>query len=164
MSPRPGRTSLTQTGPARQNPAMPLHMVKLCVGADSVEDLQSWVAERLAAASREGLPAEQFHQTRMVPKRMEEILDGGSLYWVIKGKVQVRQPILAFRPVVDGEGIKRCRIVLEPRFVLTDWQPRRAFQGWRYLDPAEAPADLGSGGAAAMPPELRRELADLGLL
>ena len=140
-------------------------MVKLCVGADSFEDLQSWVAERLAVAAREGKPVEQFHQTRMVPKRMDEILDGGSLYWVIKGKVQVRQPILAFRPVVDGEGIKRCRIVLEPRFVLTDWQPRRAFQGWRYLTPEEAPQDLGAGGdMAAMPPELRRELADLGLL
>ena len=96
---------------------------------------------------------------------MAEILDGGSLYWVIKGKVQVRQPILAFRPVVDGEGIKRCRIVLEPRFVLTDWQPRRAFQGWRYLTPEEAPQDLGAGGdMASMPPELRRELAELGLL
>ena len=140
-------------------------MVKLCVGADSVEDLQSWVAERLAHAARENQPVEQFHQTRMVPKRIEEILDGGSPYWVIKGKVQVRQPILAFRPVVDGEGIKRCRIVLEPRFVLTDWQPRRAFQGWRYLTPEEAPQDLGAGGdMAAMPPELRRELADLGLL
>ena len=140
-------------------------MVKLCVGADSVEDLQSWVAERLAVAVRDSQPVEQFHQTRMVPKRIDEILDGGSLYWVIKGKVQVRQPILAFRPVVDGEGIKRCRIVLEPRFVLTDWQPRRAFQGWRYLTPEEAPSDLGAGGdMAAMPPELRRELADLGLL
>ena len=140
-------------------------MVKLCVGADSVEDLQSWVAERLAVAARDNQPVEQFHQTRMVPKRIDEILDGGSLYWVIKGKVQVRQPILAFRPVVDGEGIKRCRIVLEPRFVLTDWQPRRAFQGWRYLSPEEAPQDLGAGGdMAAMPPELRRELADLGLL
>ena len=79
--------------------------------------------------------------------------------------MQVRQPILELRPVVDAEGIKRCHIVLEPRFVLTDWQPRRAFQGWRYLEGSEAPEDLGaSGEAGALPPELRRELADLGLI
>jgi hypothetical protein len=144
---------------------MSLHMVKLCVGADSVEDLQSWVAQRLGDAASRGLPQEQIHQTRALPKRADEILSGGSLYWVIKGKVQVRQPILELRPVVDAEGIKRCHIVLEPRFVLTDWQPRRAFQGWRYLEGAEAPEDLGAGGeGGALPPELRRELADLGLI
>ncbi|MBC8131229.1 MAG: DUF1489 family protein [Rhizobiaceae bacterium] len=144
---------------------MPLHMIKLCVGADSVEDLTDWVAARLDAARRNGEPPEQYHQTRMIPKRIEEIIDGGSLYWVIKGKVQVRQPIIAIRPVVDGEGIKRCHLVLEPRFVLTDWQPRRAFQGWRYLTPADAPEDFGDGGEGAMvPPDLKRELADLGLL
>ncbi|BDA84726.1 lysophospholipase [Aureimonas sp. SA4125] len=143
---------------------MSLHMVKLCVGADSVEDLQAWVADRLRDAASRGLPQEQIHQTRSLPKRAHELLDGGSLYWVIKGKVQVRQPILELRPVVDAEGIKRCHIVLEPRFVLTDWQPRRAFQGWRYLDGAEAPGDVGEGGSDALPPEFRRELAELGLI
>ncbi|KQT60298.1 MULTISPECIES: DUF1489 family protein [unclassified Aureimonas] len=143
---------------------MPLHMIKLCVGAESVEDLQSWVAHRLGEAAREGRVREQFHQTRMIPKRVDEVLDGGSLYWVIKGRVQVRQPILALRPIVDGEGIKRCHIVLEPRFVLTDPQPRRPFQGWRYLVPEEAPADLDSELGAALPADLRNELAELGLL
>lgn len=143
---------------------MSLHMVKLCVGAESVEDLQSWVAARLDAARRENAPAEQIHQTRMIPKRGEDIAGKGSLYWVIKGNVQVRQPILALRPIVDPEGIRRCHIILEPSFILTHWQPRRPFQGWRYLTPADAPADLGSGDAASLPPALRRELADLGLL
>jgi len=144
---------------------MSLHMVKLCVGADSVEDLQSWVAQRLRDAASYGMKPEQIHQTRALPRRAEETLAGGSLYWVIRGRVQVRQPILELRPVVDAEGIKRCHIVLEPRFVLTDWQPRRAFQGWRYLEGSEAPEDLGaSGEAGALPPELRRELADLGLI
>lgn len=144
---------------------MPLHLIKLCVGVESVEDLTSWAAARHEAERRAGLTGEQIHRTRMIPKRIDEILDGGSLYWVIKGKVQVRQPIQALRPIVDGDGIKRCHIVLEPRFVLTDWQPRRAFQGWRYLTPADAPADIGEGGdAASMPPDLKRELADLGLL
>lgn len=143
---------------------MPLHMIKLCVGAESVEDLQSWVAARLDEASRQGRAVEQFHQTRTIPKRAEDILEGGSLYWVIKGRVQVRQPILALRPIVDGEGIKRCHIVLEPRFVLTDPQPKRPFQGWRYLNADEAPADLDAGIGATLPADLRNELAELGLL
>lgn len=144
---------------------MPLHMVKLCVGADTVEDLRSWVAERLEAARREGRPIEQFHQTRMQPKRQAEILDGGSLFWVIRGNVQVRQRILELRPVTDPDGIRRCRIILDPSFTLTDWQPRRPFQGWRYLTDGEAPRDLGeSSGVSALPPDLRRELTSLGLL
>jgi hypothetical protein len=101
----------------------------------------------------------------MVPNRTAE-LDGGSLYWVIKGNVQCRQRLLGVRPFTDKEGIGRCRLMLDPEVVPTQWQPRRAFQGWRYLKPADAPADLGKGGAALlqMPPQLRRELAELGLL
>ena len=156
--------ALTRPGAARQKTRMPLHMVKLCVGADSVEDLQSWVAERLAAAARTGQPAEQFHQTRMVPKRMEEIIDGGSLYWVIKGNVQVRQRLLDIRVFTDGEGIQRCRLVLDKTLAPTEWQPKRAFQGWRYYDPKDVPPDLKAGGRQDMPPALRAELASLGLM
>ncbi|WP_102958629.1 DUF1489 family protein [Mangrovicella endophytica] len=144
---------------------MPLHIVKLCVGVDTVDELKSYVEERLASQQAQGLVAEQIHTTRMIPKRVEEILNGGSLYWVIKGQVQVRQPILDLRPFTDGEGIRRCRIVLEPRFALTEWQPRRAFQGWRYLKAEEAPADSDDGGGdAGLPAALKRELAELGLL
>lgn len=145
---------------------MSLNLLKLCVGADSVEDLEEWIAERLAEARAKGLPAEQFHTTRMVPTRGAELTDGGSLYWVIKGNVQCRQRLTEIRPFVDGEGISRCRLVLDPQVIRTEWQPRRAFQGWRYLPPKDAPRDLkdGSGGWQALPPDLRSELANLGLL
>jgi hypothetical protein len=145
---------------------MSLHLIKLCVGADSIEDLEHWIEFRLREKRLAGEKEEQFHTTRMAPKRAEELIAGGSLYWVIKGNVQCRQRLLEIRPFVDPEGISRCHLVLEPKVVATDWQPRRAFQGWRYLKAAEAPADLAPGRAGwqALPPELRRELADLGLL
>lgn len=145
---------------------MPLHLVKLCVGADCVEDLENWVRERLAAMERAGEAPEQRHTTRMIPKRLDELLDGGSLYWVIRGKVQVRQRLLEVRPFRDTDGIRRCHLVLEPVMRPTQWQPRRAFQGWRYLAEKDAPRDLGDGeaGLEDLPVELRRELADLGLL
>jgi hypothetical protein len=100
----------------------------------------------------------------MHPKREADLLDGGSLYWVIKGAVQARQRLMALRPTVDGEGISRCQIILEPVVVKTETQPRRPFQGWRYLSEADAPADLPSGGADGLPVELARELKELGLL
>lgn len=145
---------------------MPLHLIKLCVGCDSVEDLEEWIAFRLDERRRAGEPAEQFHTTRMVPTRASELLDGGSLYWVIKAQVQCRQRLLDIRPFTDDDGIGRCHLVLDPTVVRTDWQPRRAFQGWRYLKPADAPRDIGTAGAARMtlPPQLRQELAELGLL
>lgn len=143
---------------------MGLNIIKLCVGCDCVEDLETWIAYRLEEKRRAGEPLEHFHTTRMVPKRTDE-LDGGSLYWVIKGSVQCRQRLLEVRPFIDGEGISRCRLVLDPKVVRTEWQPRRAFQGWRYLEAKDAPRDLPDGSEAAMlPPTLRRDLAELGLL
>jgi hypothetical protein len=144
---------------------MTLNLLKLCVGADSVEDLEEWIAFRLDERRRAGEPVEQWHTTRMMPTRAAELTNGGSLYWVIKGNVQCRQRLVAIRPFTDHEGISRCHLVLDPRVVRTQWQPRRAFQGWRYLKGAEAPADLGSqSGVAEMPLKLRKELAALGLL
>jgi hypothetical protein len=145
---------------------MPLHILKLCVGCDSIEDLEGWIADRLKEARRAGRKPEHKHTTRMVPKRVDEILDGGSLYWVIRGNVQVRQRITAIRPFIDSEGIGRCHLVLDPKTAATEWQPRRAFQGWRYLKPEDAPRDLDNAraGLRGLPPELRRDLADLGLL
>ena len=145
---------------------MPLHILKLCVGCDSVEDLEEWIAYRLKEAKRLGTKPEHKHTTRMIPKRAAEIVDGGSLYWVIRGNVQVRQRITAIRPFVDKDGIKRCHLVLDPKTIPTEWQPRRAFQGWRYLKPQDAPRDLSAAreGLRTLPPELRRDLADLGLL
>lgn len=143
---------------------MSLNLLKLCVGAESVEDLEGWIGERIAARRAAGEPEEQIHTTRMVPKRTEELLDGGSLFWVIKGGIQCRQRLLDIRPFTDAEGIGRCHLVLEPIIARTEWHPRRPFQGWRYLAAADAPADIGAGGDAAMPAPLRRELAELGLL
>ena len=145
---------------------MALNLLKLCVGCDSVEDLEEWIAMRLEQRRREGEPVEHFHTTRMVPTRAAELVGGGSLYWVIKGSVQCRQRLLEVRPFVDSEGITRCHLMLEPLVIRTDWQPRRPFQGWRYLKQKEAPLDLGKGrkGVAEMPVKLRQELTELGLL
>ena len=145
---------------------MTLNLVKLCVGVDAVEDLQTHIDYSLSEKRRSGEEVIQFHTTRMVPKRADELVDGGSLYWVIKGNIQVRQVIEEIRPFTDTSGISGCRIVMEPRLIMTEWQPRRAFQGWRYLPSKDAPPDLrrGRSGLMALPPDLRRELADLGLL
>lgn len=144
---------------------MALHLLKLCVGCESVEDLEGWIFERLAEKKCNGLPLEQYHTTRMVPKRVDELLAGGSLYWIIKGGVQCRQSILDVRPFTDSEGIGRCHLVLANEVIRTQWQPRRPFQGWRYLQAADAPGDLAAAGAVEeMPPALQKELAELGLL
>lgn len=141
-------------------------MIKLCVGVETVEELEGWAAQRRAERRAAGEPDEQFHVTRVMPKRAAEILDGGSLFWVIKGHVQVRQPVLRFEPVRTDDGVERCRIVLAPEFLRTAWQMKRPFQGWRYLVPLEAPSDLSDGEAdmLALPADMRRELALLGLI
>jgi hypothetical protein len=140
-----------------------LHLIKLCVGCDSIEDLRSWQKERLAGFKKRGQKAELKHTTRMVPKRRDDVLDGGSLYWVIKGFTAVRQRLIDIRPFVDKEGISRCHLVYDKEIVLVSPRPRRAFQGWRYLDAKEAPPDIRTvrGG---LPDKLQRELAELGLL
>jgi hypothetical protein len=143
-----------------------LHLIKLCVGCDSVRDLQDWIRERLKERKRRGEPREHLHRTRMVPKRAEELTDGGSLYWVIRGAVMCRQKLIAVRPFVDKEGVGRCHLALQPKLVLVEPRPWRAFQGWRYLEPKDAPRDLdrAAPGAKSMPEALRRELRELGLL
>lgn len=145
---------------------MAINLVKLCVGVAAIEELQAFVDFRLEQRAKNGKPVEQKHTTRMTPKRKTEILDGGSLYWVIKGNVQVRQHILDLRQFSDNEGISRCDIILEPRLIPTVWQPRRPFQGWRYLKADDAPIDLANAGegAEALPSHMRAELSELGLL
>ncbi|MCJ8148926.1 MULTISPECIES: DUF1489 family protein [Shinella] len=145
---------------------MALHLIKLCVGADTIDDLREWVSERSLIAMAAGMEAHSSHITRMIPKRDQELLDGGSLYWVIKGQVQARQRLLDIKTFTDVDGISRCELVLGPEVIETAFQPRRAFQGWRYLTAEDAPRDLGNmgEGTADLPMELRRELAELGLL
>jgi hypothetical protein len=145
---------------------MPLHLIKLSVGAESIKDLRGWIAERVALAKSKGKPGHHIHITRMTPKRDAEILDGGSIYWVIKGEIAAREKILAIEPFRDRDGIGRCRLVMEPKLIPVSPRPMRAFQGWRYFDPKSAPPDLGKAAEsiAKMPEPMRRELRELGLL
>lgn len=138
-----------------------LNIVKLCYGWDSVDALEARIEERVALARTEGAVEEMVVQTRMEPKRADE-LRGGSLYWVIKSQIVARQEILAIRSV-QADGVKRCHIVVKPRIVRTVPRPKKPFQGWRYLEAAEAPPDLRNEDAG-MPEEMRKELCRLGLL
>lgn len=139
-----------------------MNLIKLCVGAERVEDLTDWQANPRAKGP-DGLPR---HVTRMWPKRAGEILAGGSLYWVFKGVVMCRQPILRLDEVDRGDGIVRCGIVLEPGVIRVAATPKRPFQGWRYLKPEDAPRDLPTGRAEeeALPPTLQSALAEIGVI
>ena len=145
---------------------MPLHLIKLCVGCDTVADLEDWIKQKLKEKKRRGQKPEHIHTTRMVPKRAQELTDGGSLYWVIRGQISCREKILAIRPVTGKDGIRRCQVVLDGKLVLVEPRPRSAFQGWRYFDAKDAPRDLARAapGASRMPEQMRRELRELGLL
>jgi len=146
---------------------MTLHLVKLCVGCESIEELASWQAERLKQMKRDGEKPELFHRTFQSPKRRDELLDGGSLYWVIKGIVQVRQRLVDLREGKKPDGTPCCLFILDRKLVPVRPTPRRPFQGWRYLTDDEAPSDLtgkSGSGISDMPPKLRKELAELGLI
>lgn len=139
-----------------------LHLIKLSVGTESVESLARWQATRRAQTA-DGLPR---HITRMWPRRGADLLQGGSVYWVIQGFVQCRQRILRLDEAIGEDGIRRCAIVLKPDLVRTAAARKRPFQGWRYLDPAEAPPDLPAARGAddALPPALSAALAEIGVL
>jgi hypothetical protein len=138
---------------------MALHLIKLCVGIDTVDHLRERQAIRLR---NEGALS---HVTRMTPRRGARVLDGGSLYWVIKRLVQVRQRIIGLEPVTGQDSIRRCAIMLDRELVATRPQPRRAFQGWRYLRAEDAPLDLPhTPGLEDMPPQMRADLMELGLI
>jgi hypothetical protein len=137
-----------------------INILKLCVGADSVEDLLDWQRQQ-----RPHWPeGKAIHVTRMWPKREADVLEG-SLYWVIKGVILARQRILDLQEVNLGDGIPRCALVLDLEVIRTEAAPRRPFQGWRYLDPKDSPRDLpkGRGKDDPLPPALAQALAELGL-
>src|SRR6266540_859832 len=106
---------------------MTLHLIKLCVGCDTVQELQDWIDRRLREKKKKRQPLEHVHTTRMVPKRAAELLDDGSLYWVIRGELSCRQRLLDVRPFVDKDGIGRCRLVLQPQVILVRPRSWRAF-------------------------------------
>lgn len=137
---------------------MAIHMVKLCVGADDVQDLREWQARVMQT-----YPA-PVHHTRMMPKRAEELADGGSIYWVIKRLIQVRQRIIDVREITDRGGRKACELVFDKELVPVEPRPKKPFQGWRYLQLKDAPLDLKAGsGAIEMPSTLRAQLREAGV-
>ena len=148
-----------------------LHLVKLCVGADSIDDLAAWQLKRTAERRAAGVDPRPRHVTRMWPRRAAEILGGGSLYWVIQGYVAVRQPIEAFDEVAAEDGVRRCAIVLSPALIRVAARPRRPFQGWRYLSAGDAPPDVPGAPKAGfaeaaegyLPAELAIALDGLGV-
>ncbi|MCR9072015.1 MAG: DUF1489 domain-containing protein [Alphaproteobacteria bacterium] len=151
---------------------MALNLIKLCVGIDTVEQLAAFQKRRRAELTAAGLPAYNRHLTRNFPRRVDEIMDpeegpSGSLFWVIRREVRVRQPFHAIEEAVDHEGRRCCALVLEPELIRVDPRPHRPFQGWRYLPAADAPADLAGAetdGTDEMPEEMLRELRALGLI
>ena len=142
---------------------MTLHLIKLCVGVESVEELAAWQAGRLKELKKKKRPLVLMHVTRQTPRRADELLDGGSLYWVVKGHIAVRQRLLALKPVTKN-GTPHCGLVYEPKLVLTVRRFRRPFQGWRYLEGKDAPPDARDLKGVNLPEALKVELADLGLL
>ncbi len=138
-----------------------IHLIKLSVGTEDVADLADWHSDPRSQGP-DGLPR---HVTRMWPKREAEVLNGGSIYWIIKGVVLCRQRILRLDEVRGGDGIARCAIVLDPELVRVEPALKRPFQGWRYLQPGDAPRDLARArkGETALPPQLSAALAEIGV-
>lgn len=138
-----------------------LHLIKLCVGIDSIEDLTAWRAQN----NPKGLESLSQHVTRMWPKRADELLLGGSLYWVIRGTIQARQRIVALNEAIGQDGIRRCAIVMDPQIIRTSHATRRPFQGWRYLSETDAPRDLLTRrrNEDILPHTLSLALADIGV-
>ncbi len=145
---------------------MTVHLIKLSVGVEDVEHLARLQAGRVADARRKGLSPELKHVTRNTPKKAHQILDGGSIFWVIKGFIRVRQPIIGIEPVDRDDGRPACALVLDPNLVRTEIKSFRPFQGWRYLAAEAAPADAppSCGSDDDVPAEMAAELKGLGLL
>jgi len=135
-----------------------VNLVKLCVGADSPDDLSGWQSKRFCAG-------QVSHVTRMWPRREAELLAGGSIYWVFRGTILARQLVLGLEERIGEDNIRRCALLLDKTLIRTAAAPRRPFQGWRYLAPEDAPPDLPPGRDTddALPPALAAELAEMGL-
>ena len=141
-----------------------LHLIKLCVGISTLEELSAWQKRRLAEKKKKGQKPELIHVTRMTPKRGDELLAGGSLYWVIKGQIAARQKLLALRDITQ-DGVPHCGLVIDKKLVPVLRRSRAAFQGWRYLEAKDAPPDVKlPAGGKGLPEALQQELAALGLL
>jgi hypothetical protein len=143
---------------------MTVHLIKLSVGPDSLSQLVDWQTQRLKDLKRARQKPELMHITRHKPKRETEVLDGGSIYWVIKSMIVARQKLLELRPVLR-DGIPHCALIYDPEMIMVQMRPRRAFQGWRYFETADVPPDIAPyKGTHDMPDKLQRELMAMGLL
>ncbi len=140
---------------------MPIHLIKLAAGAESVDSLQAWqnhVRQRRRSAGLSPMPT---CETRHAPKRREDLLAGGSLYWVVRGIIAVRQRVLSVDSFMGPDGHKQCCLVLDPELVATEPWPRKAFQGWRYLKSEDAPPDAAADGRGdELPDSIRRALME----
>ncbi|MEC7489190.1 MAG: DUF1489 domain-containing protein [Pseudomonadota bacterium] len=145
---------------------MPVHIIKLAVGIESLSHFRQRQLERITEEPGGTENARLIHLTRNAPRRKSEILEGGSIYWVIRGFITARQRITAVDTAPNYERKPCCALVLDPDLVPVLPQPYRAFQGWRYLETTDAPKDvLGQAeGGYNLPPELANELRRLGLL
>jgi len=142
---------------------MTIHLQKLSVGSESIETLAAWQAMVVERRLKRGQSGVHEHVTRMFPKQKQALLDGGSIYWVIKGMIQCRNNIVALEEVRRKDGVKACSIQMDPELIPVVPTPKRPFQGWRYLQIDAAPADLTDvSGGADLPPELRTKLVDIG--
>lgn len=145
--------------------APPLNLIKLSVGTEDAEHLALWQKRRLREEHEAGRGERLFHVTRNTPRRAAELLDDGSIYWVIKGRIRVRQKLVGFETDVDRDERRICRLMLDPRLIETEAWRCRAFQGWRYLLPDATPPDLGAGSPDhAIPHAMAAELRELGLI
>ena len=141
---------------------MTIHLQKLSVGSESIQTLIDWQSHVVARRRDQGLSAHHVHVTRMFPTRREELLDGGSIYWVIKGNIICRNRIVALEETVKYER-RACAILMDPELIPVLPVPRRAFQGWRYLQDSDIPADLtGAESGADLPEAFRAKLIELG--
>ena len=142
-----------------------MHMIKLCVGVATLEELEGYRAERAHWWGADYGEDVHVHRTRTMPKRRAEIEGQGSIYWVISGVLRCRQPILRLAEAADDDGRSCCDIIMAPDMIRISPRPKQPFQGWRYFDPKDAPPDLGRGGFEEDgSPEIALELAKLGLL
>lgn len=145
---------------------MTVHLLKMAVGIDSVAHLAEVQKQRLERAAAPGGTGDLRHFTRNAPRRAVEVTGGGSMFWIIKGYVRVRQRILGIERVAGREGRKRCALILDPDIVKTELAAHKPIQGWRYLDPVAAPRDMDISApkATSIPADMAAELRALGLL
>ncbi len=143
---------------------MVLHLIKLAVGVDDLAHMKKLQANR-RKQRRQAPRSPHWVYTRNTPRRADELLDGGSLYWVVRGVIRCRQELVGFDEDFDKEEAhKYCRIKVKRTIIPTAPRACRAFQGWRYFDPKDVPPDLSKGDTGDMPKEMADELKRLGLL